>query len=267
MDNLFSNAMTKFKELIQPRFHPVHSNNQQAVYLDTQSGMKVEIDKPPAPLNVQLTDIDSLIQFLGNIGDPKITILPPTPIFIQQDCIEVAIDFHEYNAARVKVPLSINPVFGYISNPITGDPASVVKSLRYNLKSVVTSPDPTKALSVLKFDTQSNSEVTTARGDEGISKSIKSKVTGTDEIPESFEVILEMYPSIAGQIQDRSEVRIDMDIYVNPSAGSVTIRPYPGQSEQAITKAMSMVQDTLIFKLSKSKRPDLAEFVYLGSPD
>lgn len=268
MDNLFTNAMNTFKSLIQPRFVSVQNSDQVAIFLDTQTAMKVEIDKTTKPLNIQLTDIESLIQFLSNNGDAGLTLdKPSTPVFIQQDCIEVALDFHEYNAARVKVPLSINPVFGFISNPITGDPATVVKSLRYNLKSVMTSPDPTKALSFLKFDTQSNSEVTTAKGDEGISKSIKSKVTGTDEIPECFRVTFEMYPSIAGQISGRSEVSVLVDIYVDPSAGKVMCRPYPGEAEQAITAALNMVKQTLMDKLAESKRPELAELVYLGSPD
>jgi hypothetical protein len=267
MDNIFSNAMEKFKSLIQERYKGVHQSEQMHIYLDNQTGMKVEIDRPPRPLKPLITDIDSLVQFLGNHTGGLDIDFASTPIFIQPNKIEVSLDFDQHNLARVKVPLHINPVFGFISNPINGNPADVVKALRYNLKSVVTSPDPTKALSVLKFDTQSNSEVTTAKGDEGISKSIKSKVTGTDEIPEYFRVEFEMYPSIAGQLEGRGAVNVLMDVYVDPSAGKVTIRPYPGEAEHATNVAMEMVKRTLVEKLSKSKRPQLAELVYLGSPD
>jgi len=268
MDNLFTNAMQTFKSLITKRFEQVYGNEKAIILLDNTSGDRVNITKNPKPLNVQLTDIDSLIQFLKNFDNHGLDHAPPS-IFVQPNAITVALDFEEYNLARVKVPIHINPLFGYLtSQPIKGEPAAVVKSLRYNLKSALTtSPDPTQSLAVLKFNSSSETETTAKVNDEGMSKTLKAKVSGATEIPDDFTVYLHMYPAIAKQVQDGSEVSLNMDIHVDPSAGIITIRPFPGEADKAMNLAMGMVQDTLIYKLGESAKPELAQRVYLGSPD
>lgn len=248
-------------------FKEAYSDAEKIVFLNRVTGLVSEIDKSKPTTSHTLDNIDSLIGFIdqtdpmpGDEGFPR--------IFIQPTEIVCILDYDDYRAHRVKVPLIQSPILQYLSQigSLQMEPKEAVRSLRFNLHSATIANNPIQALSELKFTSSSSADHTTKAFDEGVSKSLQSKVSGATEIPEQFQVKFEMCPAISKELDEGGFVWVSMELHVDPTKGVISFRPFPGSIDQAILTAQRDVQQTIFKKLIDIDREPLSHLVFLGKP-
>lgn len=245
-------------------YKEAYSNAEAIVFLNRVNGETRVIKKQHPETHHTFDNIDSLIGFIETnapANDNPVIFIRPTEIV----CI---LDYATYRVHRVKVPLTQSPTLRYLNlvSQHSMEPKEAVRSLKFNLKQVDLSPDPTQALSELKFTSSSSADHTTKHLDEGVSKSLQSKVSGATQIPEEFRVTFEMYPSITAELLEAGKVEVDIELHVDPTKGVITFRPFPGSIEAAILTAQRDVQETIFKKLVDADREPLSHLVFLGSP-
>lgn len=266
MNDLLSNGLKSLVELARTEtLKPAYECAEQIVFLDRFTGSQVEIDKQKPTTKHTLDNIDSLIGFIDQQADND-GFLPY--IFIRPTAIVCILDYSEFRVHTLTVPLSQSPILAYLSK-VSGnqfEPKEAIRSLKYNLKTAVLTPDPIPSLQTLKFSSSSSAEHETTWTSEGVSKSLQSSVTGASAVPEEFNVQFEMYPAIAHELETAGSVTVEMELHVDPTKQTVSFRPFPGSLDRAILMAQHDVQKTVFKKLIAADREPLSHLVFLGQP-
>jgi hypothetical protein len=268
MNEILSNGLKSIIDLARTdHFKEAYSDAEKIVFLNRVTGLVSEIDKSKPATSHTLDNIDSLIQFIdqtdampGDEGFPR--------IFIQPTEIICILDYKGFRVHRLTVPLIQSPILRYLSQigSLQMEPKEAVRSLKFNLHSVTITNNPIQALSDLKFFSSSSADHTTNVFDEGVSKSLQSKVSGATEIPEQFQVQFEMYPAISEELEKGGFVWVGMELHVDPTKGLLTFRPFPGSIDAAVLTAQREVQQTIFKKLIDADREPLSHLVFLGKP-
>jgi hypothetical protein len=266
MNEILSNGLKSLVELARTEtLKPAYECAEQIVFLDRFTGTQVEVDKQKPPAKHTLDNIDSLIGFIDQQADND-GFLPY--IFIRPTSIICILDYSEFRVHTLTVPLSQSPILSYLSK-VSGnqfEPKEAIRSLKYNLKTAVLTPDPITALQTLKFASSSSAEHANTWTSEGVSKSLQSSVTGADSVPEEFAVQFEMYPAIAHELETAGSVTVEMEFHVDPTKQTVSFRPFPGSLDRAILTAQQDVQKTVFKKLIAADREPISHLVFLGQP-
>jgi len=97
-------------------------------------------------------------------------------------------------------------------------------------------------MGVLKFEVNETSESAIRKGDESIGKAVRSKVTAESEIPDSVVFSFRVYPDLADV---ETSVSVSCAVVTEPSAGTISVIPYPGETEKAILDAVGKVAASL----------------------
>jgi hypothetical protein len=264
MDNMISNGLKTVIDLSRNEvLKKVCESIEDITYMNMFTGQVSLVDKTEPPISHILFDIGSMIQFLTNISLENAS---RTRIFIEPSMIVCILDYGDFRANTVRVPLTQSPILAFLSRTSTDEPKEAIRSLKYNLKSAISLPDPVPSLQTLKFESSSSAEHQNKTADEGVSRSLKSKVTGAAEIPEEFTVRFQMYPSIAMELPLNGDVEIKMELNVDPSEGTVSFRPFPGAADHAIVSGMAMVKEAIVESLKMAEREEEAQLVFLGKP-
>lgn len=155
-----------------------------------------------------------------------------------------------------------NRVFDFISR-CSGQHKQVMNTLRYEIAPIVNilQDDFMVAMSALKFDTTSETGSIVRQGDESLSKSIKSKVTGEVKLPEFVVFSFNVYPEL--DILTRFELLCS--VVIDPSTGMVAVKPVPGAVEQMKLKAQAAVVDAINKALVQHDNIEEVVPVYKGT--
>jgi hypothetical protein len=268
MNEILSNGLKSIIDLARTdHFKEAYSDAERIVFLNRVTGVAAEIDKSKPVTNHTLDNIDSLIGYMDQI-DPMEGDRGFPRIFIRPTEIVCILDYQGFRVHRLTVPLTLSPILQYL-NTVKGtefQPKEAIRSLKFNLNSAILSVDPIPALQTLKFESSSSATHETKPLDEGVSKSLQSKVTGAATIPEDFTVEFFMYPAISKELKAAGSVEVKMELHVDPSKGVLTFRPFPGSIDQAILTAQQDVQQTIFKKLIDADREPLSHLVFLGKP-
>ena len=262
---MLSNGVKSIVDLARnDLYKEAYSNTEATVYLNRASGETRVIEKQHPETHHTLDNIDSLIGFIDQHADSNST----PHIFIRPTEIICILDYVAYRVHRVKVPLVQSPILKYLTLVAQHnmEPKEAIRSLKFNLKTATLSTDPIPALQTLKFETSSSATHETKPFDEGVSKSLQSKVSGAATIPEEFSVQFEMYPAISAELETAGSVTVEIELHVDPSKGVLTFRPVPGSIDRAILMAQQDVQRTVFKKLIAANREPLSHLVFLGQP-
>ena len=264
MDNMLANGLDKIVKLAQVEsFKKVYDDHEAITYLNGIDGRTVSVNKGFPPIGHTMHDIDSLVLWLEN---SKLECISKPTIFVATDSITLIADFTTYRVNRIKVPLIHSPIVRYLREGLQADPKEFIRSLKFNLSSATLTDDPIPALQTLKFESSATAEHTNAQNDEGVSKSLKSKVSGAAEIPARFTAEFEMYPAIAEELENNGNVNVDIELHVDPTRGIVSFRTLPGSIDKAIIAGHRMVKDSIFKKLIAADMEAMTELVFLGSP-
>lgn len=264
--SLIKDAMHYFKELCQVRqFEKVSETSRVAKYVNLHNGNETQIEKPIGKRSIAMADLESLLaafRIMANsdsailVGDERVTAVYDFFQFdLDEDEIPQSTGYGNHET-ETHVNLSCSPIFHFCENGTSGDPKNVIRWLNYNLASAILAPiDIAMKLSSLHFETLSQESHTVQPKDEGVSRSIRNKATGLDAIPNHFTVQFPMYPGIEDQIGNMVDqqsdpltttVAIRMDLHIDPSAqNKVSVRPLPGEIEQATIRATQAIQTFL----------------------
>jgi hypothetical protein len=265
MNEILSNGLKSLVDLARTEtLKPAYECAQFITFLDRSTGKEVMIEKLHPTTSHTLDNIDSLINFIDQTDllaeDPRIFIRPTEIV-----CI---LDYKGFRVHRVKVPLVQSPILTYLSRVSSSqfEPKEAIRSLKFNLKTATLTTDPIPALQTLKFETSSSATHDTKPLDEGVSKSLQSKVSGAATIPEEFSIQFEMYPAISDELETAGSVTVEIELHVDPSKGVLSFRPFPGSIDRAILMAQQDVQRTIFDKLIAADREPLSHLVFLGQP-
>jgi hypothetical protein len=247
------------------RYKQIAETYEAYILVNRETGDTQKVMKPIPKTGATLLDLDSLEQAVNSIGtDGERS--EDSAIFVSSSKVVFIADFFDgHHQTEFRLPLHPSPLFKFLGVTVTGDLKDVLRRYRFELSgnSVEVSPsDVFEKLSYLKFEQQSEQQHTVRTNDEGVSKSMKAKVSGASEIPAGFVVAFNAYPSLDEQISNvGNRVEINMDIHVDPTSGKITIRPIPGDIDQAETQALNAVRNEIVGRLDQYK-----EFTFLGSP-
>lgn len=262
---MLSNGVKSIVDLARNElFKEAYSNAEATVYLNRSNGETRVIEKKHPETHHTLDNIDSLIGFIKtNSPDNDHPV-----IFIRTTEIICILDYAAFRVHRVKVPLIQSPILKYLTLVAqhSMEPKEAIRSLKFNLKTATLTTDPIPALQTLKFETSSSATHDTKPLDEGVSKSLQSKVSGAATIPEEFSVQFEMYPAISAELETAGSVTVEIELHVDPAKGVLTFRPFPGSLDRAILMAQQDVQRTVFKKLIAADREPLSHLVFLGQP-
>lgn len=266
MNDLLSNGLKSLVELARTEtLKLAYETPEEIIFLDRFTGKVATIEKHKPTTKHTLDNIDSLIGFIDQQTDN----FESSPyIFIRPTSIICILDYSEFRVHTLTVPLSQSPILDYLRK-VSGsqfEPKEAIRSLKYNLKTAVLTPDPIPALQTLKFSSASSAEHANTWTSEGVSKSLQSSVTGASEVPEEFAVQFEMYPAIAHELETAGSVTVEMELHVDPTKQTVSFRPFPGSIDRAILMAQQDVQQTVFKKLIAADREPLSHLVFLGQP-
>ena len=228
MNEMLSNGISSIVSLARnEKFKKVIDGPTEMVFLDCLEGTKVTIEKKPSKTDHVFHDIESFVHFVTNenLSDKE------QVIFIEPRSITSVLDYDDHRIHRVKTPLNQSPILDFISLHVTAEPKDLIRQIKFHLSTAALSPDPLPSLQTLKFDSSSLSEYDTKSQDEGVSKSLRNKVTGSTDIPEKFTVTFQMYPAIADQLVNNGSVSVELELHVDLSRQILGLRPLPGSIE------------------------------------
>jgi hypothetical protein len=265
MDSMLSNGVKSIVDLARNDLYKEAYSNAEAIhFLNRATGEIQTVLKTEPETHHTLDNIDSLIGFIETNAPEN----ENPVIFIRPTEIICILDYAAFRVHRVKVPLVQSPILSYLSriSSTQFEPKEAIRSLKFNLKTATLTTDPIPALQTLKFETSSSATHDTKPLDEGVSKSLQSKVSGAATIPEEFSVQFEMYPAISAELETAGSVTVEIELHVDPSKGVLTFRPVPGSIDRAILMAQQDVQRTVFKKLIAADREPLSHLVFLGQP-
>lgn len=266
MNEIISNGIQSIVNLARNDIYKkVMTKTESDIYLNVSTGEHKHVTKECPPINHVLFDLDSLIRMIAecdSANEPEAMIAT----FVSPYEIVAIIDYSGFRANTVKVPLTQSPILNFLRSGCEGVPKDVIRNLKYNLKSAASGLEILPALQSLKFEVNKTAQHDTAHYDEAVSQSLKAKVTGATEIPDWFEVTFEMYPSMESQLEKRGEVTVKMELHVDPSAGTVSFRPFPGEIEAVIIEGVEIIRNEIAERLHLKELDLLAELVLLGRP-
>lgn len=236
---------------------------EQKVFLNDVTGEVVLVEKDPPRCGASVLDLSSLILFVNRSEE---LVQKNTCVFVSETEVTAVLDYVGGHASsRISLKLHPSPVFKWLDQSHSGSPKDITGSIRYFLSSAGISPeDLAQRLSVLKFETQSEESHQIRPKDEGVSRSMRSKVTGESEIPTQAAVSFIVYPDINEDMELRNsdtEVTVELEIQVDPETSQILLRPFPGSLRGGMLCALKNIQDVLVDAI-----PGISGRVYLGKP-
>jgi len=267
MDDMLANGITKIVDLARAARHTVLLDDVRSrTVFDHNTGSIDTIEKQLPPICHVLTDLDSLADFVTLFSENEDCANEEFVMFIRDVAIVGIFDYGGHRLDRVTVPMTKSPIVNFLQSGGSGDPKAMLKHLKFQLKSAVVSPpDLFERLTVLRFESQSESVHSNKSQDEAVSSSLKSRVSGAAELPSEFDVSFSFYPDLDEQIADRAQVTVRMELHVDPSAGTITLRAFPGAIESATVSALMSVKKEILRRFSE-RNIELGNRVFLGTP-
>ena len=145
--------------------------------------------------------------------------------------------------AKIVLPLRVNPAIAVLSQLKNLQPKALHRKLKVDLFATEIEPfDFAETIGSLKFETTDSTEVKIRKGDESIAKNVRSKVTGEMDVPDGVVFEFEFYPDLADVT---STVSIQCAVITEPSEGTISVIPYPGQIEKATIASVESVHDAI----------------------
>lgn len=263
MNEIISNGLKFLTDLARTEIYKkAYETTEQITYLNTQTGITSEIDKHETPISHTLADIQSLCQMLKQFEERR----PAPATFVSPTEIMSIVDYNGFRVNSIRVPLTQSPILAFVSRQTTGTPKEIIRALQFNLGSAVFYPEPIPAIQTLRFESSKEVNHENRDQDEAVGMHLKARVTGSEAIPRKFTVMFEMYPSIADDLDSDSKARVEMELHVNPSEGTVSIRPFPGTIEEQTVIATRSIRNAIIGQMNGLKLEEAAAMVFLGKP-
>lgn len=205
--------------------------------VNAKTGVVGHLEVPSFPPVMTVRGLGDLTAAINDYGD----IDSDATCFIDES--SVVVFFDESRNSYATLPLKMNPAIDTLKRMKDLPPAQLRRLLRVELFDVETSPeDFCDVISVLKFEAMQTTDVALRKGDESIGKSVRSKVTAESDIPEQVTFTLPVYPELAG-VNTIAQIRCA--VVTDPSAGTLSVMPYPGQIDAAVTLAVHAIQEAL----------------------
>lgn len=265
MNEIISNGIRSIVDLARNELYKkVMTKTDADTYLNMVTGEHKSVAKQEPPINHVLLDLDSLIRMIAELNSNNKQVMIAT--FVSPTEVVTIVDYSEFRANTIRVPLTQSSILSFLKHGCEGVPKDVIRALKYNLKSAVSGPEILPALQSLKFEVNKTAQHDNAHNDEAVSQSLKARVTGATEIPDEFEVTFHIYPSMTEQFDCSGLVTVKMELHVDPSAGTVSFRPFPGAIEAVIIEGAEIVRTEIAERLLTRSLDSLAELVFLGRP-
>lgn len=193
--------------------------------------------KPPElPPIVQVNSLEDLYLACHQFGIPEETV-----VWVSER--QVVLVFDVSRVGRAIMPLVEHPAFALLQKLENLEPQVLKRMIRVGLFGTDLDPvDFESIISNLKFESTQTSDMKVMKGDESISKSVRAKVTGENEIPEALSVTFSAYPSVKTV---SSKVTVNCAVITDPTAGTVSVVPFPGEIKSCIQEAMEDVMESL----------------------
>ena len=263
MNEIISNGVRSIVDLARNKiYEKVFTGIDSDTYLNMMTGDNKTVIKGVSPISHVLLDLNSLIRI---IADYNTEIHEGNfATFVSPSEVVTIIDYSRYRANTIKVPLTQSPILNFLKHGYEGAPRDAIRTLKYNLKSAISGLEILSALQSLKFEVNKTAQHDNAQNDEAVSQSLKAKVTGAATIPDEFEVAFDIYPSMVSEFD--SQITVKMELHVDPSAGTVSFRPFPGAIDAVIIEGAELVRSEIAKRLRSENMNSTAELVFLGKP-
>lgn len=195
---------------------------------------------PNSVLNATVSSIAVMGDVLGFYEDKisNFETLGPT-VWVSGDKAILFIDQAQLN--RATLHLRLNSAFTDIQRFITLEPRELLKQMTYCLNGCDVSDGFYQSLRQVKFETTSNSESKSFKGDESIAKSVRSTVTGENVLPDEITIAFSAYPSL----DIETKFAILCAVIVDPAKGVISVRPYPGELDRFMNLAVQAVAEEI----------------------
>lgn len=239
MSDLTAEAIEKIQELaVQAsgaESFTMNFETGRARVFDTKTGTLTWIPIPHLPPNISVRDIKDLELAFSEYGVPQ-----EATVWVCE--MGVALLFDEKRLGKAFMPLTMNPAIRVLKEMRDKTPQQLRRILRIDLFGCKMDPeDFTNVVSALKFESTQATDVKLAKGDESIGKSIRSKVTAESEIPDMVSFEFDVFPDLSVE----SKVQIKCAVITEPTAGTVSVIPYPGELESAVNTCLDHIAEEL----------------------
>ena len=144
----------------------------------------------------------------------------------------------------IKLPISASPIFETLRQ-MPNDQKRLVLALRHDLRPArIDPPNFLETISHLNFETQTSSQ-----GDFGVLKSTlgstkNSEVKAKNDIPPEITASFTPFPSLESEID--GTVSVDCSVVIDADSKQISVRPFPGEIEQASATAVEMLRQRVI---------------------
>ena len=188
-----------------------------------------------------ISHMDASVTSLDDLGLVEDTYASLGSAWVAPQCVTLFID--ERRIGKAILPLRLNPAIAILGKLLKLKPKDLHSRLRIDLFDTRKTPeDFQEVMSVLRFEVNETSEAAIKKGDESIGKSVRSKVTAESEIPDGVVFSFRVYPDLA---ELDTSVSVSCAVVTEPSEGTISVIPYPGEIEKAILEAVGKVAEDL----------------------
>ncbi len=229
--------------------------------IEVINNMTGDIRWEDVPFN-EYGNVDSIEDLVNVVAEftPDVDKYPQPTIWVSK---QEAVFFPYADSQNYfSLQLIANPVFAFISR-CSGQHKQVMNTLRYEIAPIVhiAQSDFMLAMSALKFDTTTETGSIVRQGDESLSKSIKSKVTGEAKLPEFVVFNFHVYP----ELDIDTKFDLVCSVIIDPSAGTISVKPLPGEVEQMKLKAQARVVYEINDRIRRHEKIEDVIPVYRGT--
>jgi hypothetical protein len=123
----------------------------------------------------------------------------------------------------------------------TNDQRELLALLRHDLKPTKITPDGFElAVSNLTWEENRTTEGNFGVVKSSMGKQITGEVRGERDIPLEVSVEFDAFPALANEFE--AIVKVDCSVTIDPLEQTITVKPYPGQLDQAKAKAVELLR-------------------------
>lgn len=226
------------EKLSDPILHRINETEDCINYMNLRDGTLNTVPKPAKVWRSVVGDEESLNEFMTNHGG-----MAPTA-FVGTDNVVVIMDTDDsQHSNTVSLPLVKHHAWATLKNSVPMTQKRILGFLTVDLFGVGNdSPDLANLLRRVKIEKSEDLDSSINHGDESVSKSIRNKTTGLDELPEFVMFSFAPYLNLTGSASVE-DVQVACAVIINAEEATFHIRPLPGELEEADLRARSMVRE------------------------
>lgn len=227
---------------------PQEKPGTYAIITPGPAGTKLEerlVVKTAGPLwhNERLETPQELVKFIQSL-EPRGVKLEGAVVYIGTGQVSFHYEFED-RRHRAVCPLQYSDPWTFLqTESIELNQKDLIRTLRITFDGLLKDQGTLLAkIRKLKFDNEGNVTTNIQHGNEAISKSLLTKISGVEEIPEEFLLQLKVYENYTQNVT----IRIALELI--SEKGRFELIPFPGQLEQAQRETLGWIRD--LFKETK----------------